>query len=123
MKWVLIIAAAWVAVGVPLALLIGRAVRIADAQESGSSALDEDDVVDGLQMDGPVSGFSGRTDWLEDLWRNEAQPPLHPPTDRDRPTIPGLPAARPTPPRPPPVPDRRSSKPQQPPPIRRAQEG
>jgi len=123
MKWVLIITAAWVAVGVPLAVLIGRAVRIAEAQESGTSPLDEDDVVDILRVEGAASGLPGRTDWLEDLWQDEAQAPLHPPTDRDRPTIPGLPAARPTPPRPPPVPDRWSSKPRQPPPIRRAQEG
>jgi hypothetical protein len=123
MKWVLIIAATWVALGVPLALLIGRGVRIADAEEARRVALDGANfVVDDDRLDGSSSGTGGETDWLEKLLQEESQNPLHPPTDRDRPTIPGLPVARPSP-RPPPGRDPWSSKPQQPPPIRKSQEG
>ena len=125
MKWVLIIAATWVVLGVPLALLIGRAVRIADAEEARQAALDEANFVVDDRLDGPTSGPGADAGWLEKLLQEEAQNPLHPPTARDRPTIPGLPVARPSPPRAPPgtAPKRPASPPQQPEQLRRTQEG
>jgi hypothetical protein len=86
MSWV-IIGAAWLVLAVLLALLIGRTVRIADAQEANDAADEPNFVID----PSPV----GTATW-PDGW----DIPLHPPTDRDHTTIPGLPVSRPSPPPP-----------------------
>jgi hypothetical protein len=90
MNWVLVAIAVWLLFGVVLGVLIGRSVRIADARESWDADLDEPNFIVDLPRIDKVA------DSLPESSVNEAETPLHPPTSRDRSTIPGLPVARPS---------------------------
>ena len=115
MEWVLAAAVTWLLVAVLLGVLIGRSVDIADAQESLEAELDEPNFVtdllpldDAPWRDQPAPPAPDAA--VRDTAVRDAEVPLHPPTSRDRSTIPGLSVARPSAARPP-VPGRRVDPP------------
>lgn len=93
MTWVLVIGAAWLLLAALAAVVIGRSVRLADARAAAHAERDEPNfVVD------PATG-PGRSPSATVLpFRTpgtQEHAPLHPPTSRDTPTVPGIPVARP----------------------------
>lgn len=80
MTWVLVIAVGWLVLATLTAMLIGRSVRLADAQEAAGSMHDEPNfVVD------PGTAPGGLSATEAPVLRPAAEPP----------TVPGIPVARP----------------------------
>jgi hypothetical protein len=93
MTWVLVIGAAWLLLAALAAVVIGRSVRLADARAAARAEPDEPNFV----VDPAIapSGFPPARILPFRTVSHEEQAPLHPPTSRDTPTVPGIPVARP----------------------------
>jgi hypothetical protein len=92
MTWVLVIGAAWLALALPVAVLIGRSVRLADARARADAQLDEPNFV--VDPATAPRGFPAATFLPSGTGAHDAQTPL-PSAGWDTPTIPGIPVARP----------------------------
>ena len=91
MTWVLVIGAGWVLLAALTAVVIGRAVSLADAR-AAAEASDESNV-DGSAGPGRISGASVLR--FPASSPADASVPAPRPAVRDTPTVPGIPAARP----------------------------
>ncbi len=114
MSWMLIAVAAWLVISGLLALWIGRAISTADKGLSDAPApnfvVDLDRFPGSTHSPGRVDGSPSPSA------ADDGSSPRRPPPVPDRPTIPGLPVSRPSPP----PPRRGPESAQEPPDARRA---
>jgi hypothetical protein len=92
MTWVLVIGAAWLALALPVAVLIGRSVRLADARARADAELDEPNFV--VDPATAPRGFPAAKVLPPRAGAHDAPSPS-PSPGWDTPTIPGIPVARP----------------------------